>query len=191
MIDPALPVLAGWENFYVIIGSSAAALIGLQFVVIALIKDTRTRTTSGTISAFGTPTVVHLGGALVVSAFMSAPWTAWSELSFALGICGLVGLGYGTVVIIQARNQSGYTPVFEDWLWHSILPCLAYAAFTASALFFHASPRGSSFAVAAASLGLLLIAIHNAWDTVTYIVLQSVDDRGTPPGDSPGDSPAR
>jgi hypothetical protein len=186
MLDPALPVLAGWENFYVIIGSSAAALIGLQFVVIALIKDTRTRTTSGTISAFGTPTVVHLGGALVVSALMSAPWTAWSELSFALGICGLVGLGYGAVVIIQARNQSGYTPVFEDWLWHSILPWLAYAAFTVSALFFHTSPRGSSFAVAAASLGLLLIAIHNAWDTVTYIVLQSVDGRGTPPGDSRG-----
>ncbi len=187
MIDSALPVLAGWENFYVIIGSSAAALIGLQFVVIALIKDTRTRTNSGTISAFGTPTVVHLGGALLVSALMSAPWTAWSELAFALGICGLVGLGYGAIVIIQARRQSGYTPVFEDWLWHSILPCLAYAAITAAALCFHPSPRGSSFAIAAAALGLLLIAIHNAWDTVTYIVLQSLDGRGEPPDDSPAE----
>jgi hypothetical protein len=28
---------AGWENFYVIVGSSAGALIGLQFVVITLI----------------------------------------------------------------------------------------------------------------------------------------------------------
>ena len=32
-------VLAGWENFYVIVGSSAGALIGLQFVVITLIAD--------------------------------------------------------------------------------------------------------------------------------------------------------
>ena len=31
--------LAGWENFYVIVGSSAGALIGLQFVVITLIAD--------------------------------------------------------------------------------------------------------------------------------------------------------
>jgi hypothetical protein len=31
--------LAGWENFYVIVGSSAGALIGLQFVAIALIAD--------------------------------------------------------------------------------------------------------------------------------------------------------
>src|SRR5437660_10871736 len=67
MVDPNPPILSGWENFYVIVGSSAAALIGLQFVVIALIKDLRTRTSSGTISAFGTPTVVHLGGALIVS----------------------------------------------------------------------------------------------------------------------------
>jgi hypothetical protein len=28
-----MPVLAAWENFYVIVGSSAGALIGLQFVV--------------------------------------------------------------------------------------------------------------------------------------------------------------
>jgi hypothetical protein len=31
--------LAGWQNFYVIVGSSAGALIGLQFVVITLIAD--------------------------------------------------------------------------------------------------------------------------------------------------------
>src|SRR5437764_8198909 len=73
MIEAAHPALSGWENFYVIVGSSAAALIGLQFVVIALIKDTRLRTTTGSISAFGTPTIVHLGSALVISALMSTP----------------------------------------------------------------------------------------------------------------------
>jgi hypothetical protein len=44
-----------WESFYVIIGSSAAALTGLQFVVIALIAEARTRSTSREIAAFGTP----------------------------------------------------------------------------------------------------------------------------------------
>ena len=34
-------LLAGWANFYVIVGSSAGALTGLTFVVIALIRDTR------------------------------------------------------------------------------------------------------------------------------------------------------
>jgi hypothetical protein len=34
-----MTALAGWENFYVVGGSSAGALIGLQFVVMALIAD--------------------------------------------------------------------------------------------------------------------------------------------------------
>jgi len=31
--------LAGWDSFYVIVGSAAGALIGLQFVVVTLIAD--------------------------------------------------------------------------------------------------------------------------------------------------------
>ena len=34
-----MTALSGWENFYVIVGSSAGALIGLQFVVITRIAD--------------------------------------------------------------------------------------------------------------------------------------------------------
>ena len=33
-----LPLLA-WQNFYVIVGSSGGALIGIQFVVMALIAS--------------------------------------------------------------------------------------------------------------------------------------------------------
>jgi hypothetical protein len=57
-----MTALAGWENFYVIVGSSAGALIGLQFVVITLIavfpivKDVERAS-----SAFATPTIVHFG----------------------------------------------------------------------------------------------------------------------------------
>ena len=32
--------LTGWENFYVILGSAAAGLMGLTFVVIVLIAET-------------------------------------------------------------------------------------------------------------------------------------------------------
>ncbi len=54
--------LAKWQSFYVIVGSSGAALIGVQFVMVALIANMRMRTTAESISAFGTPTVVHFGG---------------------------------------------------------------------------------------------------------------------------------
>jgi hypothetical protein len=36
-----MPELAAWDSFYVIVGSAAGALIGLQFVVMTLIVDRR------------------------------------------------------------------------------------------------------------------------------------------------------
>ena len=72
--SPLIP----WENFYVIIGSSAAALTGLQFVVIALVADSRKKSTISEVDAFGTPTVVHFSAVLLVSAILSAPWWALS-----------------------------------------------------------------------------------------------------------------
>src|SRR5438132_13571032 len=50
--------LTDWNSFYVIVGSSAGALIGLQFVVIALIAETPdARADAQAGAAFSTPSV--------------------------------------------------------------------------------------------------------------------------------------
>ncbi len=113
MADFADPRLTAWQSFYVIVGSSGAALIGVQFVVITLIAGMRRRTTAESIGAFATPTVVHLAGAFLVSAIMSAPWPSLPPVSVALATCGLGGLVYGVVVIRRARRQTGYKPVWS------------------------------------------------------------------------------
>jgi hypothetical protein len=173
MLEFTNPQLSAWESFYVIVGSSGAALIGLQFVVITLIAGMRKDATADEIRAFGTPTVVHLAGALLVAAIMSVPSPSLFPTSVALAACGLGGLAYSAMVIRRARRQAGYKPVWEDWLWHAILPCKAYALLTLAALFLRAITELALFVVGGAALGLLLIAIHNAWDTVTYIVVTS------------------
>jgi hypothetical protein len=177
MTEPAT-ALSSWESFYVIVGSSGGALIGLQFVVITLLADRRDRTEPGSLSAFGTPTVVHFAGALFVSAIMSVPWPSLGQLSAVLGIYGIGGLGYGAIVLRRARRQTGYEPVLEDWLWYTALPFISYAAITTGAVLLRTSPQSALFVVGGAALALLLIGIHNAWDTVTYIVISSAD-RGT------------
>lgn len=163
--------LAPWGNFYVIVGSSGAALIGIQFVVIALIADMRKRTTADSISAFATPTVVHLGGALVVSALMTAPWHSLVPATIAVATCGVGGLAYATSVIHRARRQTTYTPVWEDWIWYTVLPCGAYATLVVAAGRLRATTPTVVFVIGAAALGLLLIGIHNAWDAVTHVVV--------------------
>ena len=169
--------LSSWESFYVIIGSAAGALIGIQFVVITLIATLRKHATAGAISAFGTPTVFHLGGALLLSAVMSAPWPSLLSTSIAVVVCGLAGFGYGMMVIFRARHQTEYKPVWADWLWHTIFPCKAYAALALAALFLRTFTAPAMFVIAAVALGLLFIGIHNAWDTMTYMVTSGSDEK--------------
>src|SRR5437016_11493373 len=89
--------LAAWESFYVIVGSSGAALTGLQFVVIAIIADSRRRSSLTEVSAFGTPNVVHFCAVLLLSAIVSAPWPGLGGVAFTLGGCGIAGVAYGIV----------------------------------------------------------------------------------------------
>lgn len=173
MTDTAAHLASAWESFFVLIGSSGTALIGIQFVVIALVADLRPRASYETIDAFGTPTIVHFAGALLISAIMCVPWPSTSYTATAVGVYGLGGLAYGLGVIRRARHQHDYEPVWEDWLWHAILPCAAYAALALAGLLLMSRPAGATFIVAGSAVSLLLIAIHNAWDTVTHMVVTS------------------
>ena len=49
-----------------IIGSAAAALVGIQFIVITLVAELSRRTSADSIGAFGTPNVAHFCSALVI-----------------------------------------------------------------------------------------------------------------------------
>lgn len=169
--------LAAWESFYVIVGSSGAALTGLQFVVIALIAESDRRSSHREIQAFGTPTIVHFCAVLLISAILSAPWRALTSVSLALGACGVAGLVYSLIVVRRAKRQTGYRPVFEDWLWFSILPLIVYSVLIISAVVFSASPSRVLFIVSGTVLLLLFVGIHNAWDSVTYITVEYMQSK--------------
>jgi hypothetical protein len=167
----ASPLLA-WENFYVIVGSSAAALTGLQFVVIVLVAEVRGVGNVPTTRAFGTPTVVHFCAVLLISAVLSAPWPTLSSVSLVLGVSGVAGTVYAGIVTRRALRQKDYVPVLEDWIWHSALPLAGYAALFLAAIMLGRNPARSLFAIGGTALLLLFIGIHNAWDSVVYIALR-------------------
>lgn len=180
------PSLAGWEAFYVIVGSSAGALTGLQFVVMTLIAESMSsRDRGGAISAFGTPNVVHFCAALLVAAILSAPWSALRPAGIAVAACGAAGVVYSVIIRKRARQQGDYHPVFEDWLWHVVLPGLAYAALLVAGAACGRNFADALFVVGGAVLLLVFVGIHNAWDTVTYV---TVVERGS--GGSGGEAGA-
>ncbi len=169
-----MKTLAAWQNFYVIMGSSAGALIGLQFVVLSLIANRpAARVDPETGSAFATPTIIHFSTVLTLAAILAAPWPYIAAPACVLAALGFIGVSYTTMVARQMRRQTTYRPEFEDWLFHVVLPIVAYGTIFVSALFTLSEIQWALFGVAAAVLLLLLIGIHNAWDTVTYHVFHN------------------
>jgi hypothetical protein len=176
--------LSSWESFYVIVGSSGAALTGLQFVVVTLVADSAMNTGTRELDAFATPTVVHFSVVLFIAAALSAPWPSMFGPDLLLAGCGLYGIGYVANIVRRARLQTGYQPVAEDWIWHMILPGIAYASLIVSAAILSRYLVLALFMAAGVSVLLLFIGIHNAWDTVTYVATMRK------PGDqTPTDSP--
>jgi hypothetical protein len=165
-----MTALSGWENFYVVVGSAAGALIGLQFVVMTLVAQRPPIRATEAVDAFGTPTIVHFAAVLFLSAVVSVPWHEIGSASAVWGLAGFSGIVYEVVVSRRMRLQTTYQPVIEDWLFHFLLPLAAYAMLAGSAFVaqFHARP--ALFILGAATLLLLFVGIHNAWDAVTYHV---------------------
>ena len=162
--------LAEWESFYVIVGSSAGALIGLQFVVMTLIAEMPPLRVGEAGAAFATPTIVHFGAVLLLSALLSAPWQAITIVAALWGLVGLSGAAYAVIVARRMRIQTVYKPEFEDWLFHVLLPIVGYAVLVLSALVAISHKREGLFGAGAGAVMLLFIGIHNAWDSVAYLV---------------------
>ncbi|HEY1722094.1 MAG TPA: hypothetical protein VGG27_12675 [Magnetospirillaceae bacterium] len=173
-----MPELNAWDSFYVIVGSAAGALIGLQFVVITLTAQRPPAAAVEGSAAYATPTVIHFSTVLLLSALLRAPWSSITAVAVICGVLGLGGLIYAAIVVRRIRKLNAfYSAVLEDWAFHVALPFLAYGVLVVSAFVAQAHAHEALFGVGASVLLLLFIGIHNAWDTVVYQVALSVRDR--------------
>jgi hypothetical protein len=161
-------LLAGWDNFLVIAGSSAAALTGLTFIVITLAAQANRVNPNG-LKIFITPTIVHFTVVLGFSAFLSMPHHTTLSLCLSLAIAGVLGLIYVATIAAGIRGMaSAYVPVHEDWLWNVFFPAIAYGTWLAAAVLIWRAPHAVLYAVAAVLVLLMLIGIHNAWDIAVW-----------------------
>ncbi len=92
-------------------------------------------------------------------------------------MCALAGIAYTAIAVRRACRQTHYRPIFEDWIWYSVLPGSMYATLMLGAISLQGIPQIAPFLVAGAALGLLFIGIRNAWDTVTYVVVSGDSKR--------------
>lgn len=170
--------LSEWETFYVITGSSAAALTGIMFVVIALVADRVKQRPSGGMSAFSTPTVGHFAIVLLLASVMTIPRHSLLTLGLCIGGCALAGLTSTGIAGMHMGRVKGYRPATEDWLWHVIIPFASYAVLLVCPFLLGGAQELALVMTAGVVLALIFIGIHNAWDVAVFIVTQHVPEVG-------------
>ena len=173
MQEATIPLLTKWGTFYSIVGTAAATLTGLMFIVITLTASLRSRGAGNdTLGAFSTPNVVHFCIALLIAALFSAPWSGLAVPSLLLGLVGLGGMIYAIIILRRFTRTRNYKPVLEDWAWHVVIPLCCYTALFISAFVLLSNPVVSMFLVGAVTVLFLFVGIHNSWDTITYITIE-------------------
>lgn len=173
MGDTASSLLTAWSSFYIMTGSSAAALTGLMFVVISLVASRgRMEDARDGIAAFSTPTVMHFASTLLISAVLIAPWRSLVHAGAVTALIGLYGVAHILRVVHRTRRLTAYTADLEDWLWYAVLPFVGYEAVSAGAIALVATPAQALFVLAGGVVLLIFIGIRKAWDVVTYIAIE-------------------
>jgi hypothetical protein len=164
-------MLEGWDNFYVIVGGAAAGLTGLTFVVIALAADAHMARLSG-LRVFVSPTVIHFASVLWVSALVSVPGHTPLSLGLCMLVSGAIGVVYGARTLWRMWRFEDYDAVAEDWTFNGIMPLLAYLAIAVAGTMIWAHVTVAVYLIGAATLVLLFVGIHNAWDLAVWIIAE-------------------
>ena len=162
----------GWHEFYLLIGSAAAVLIGLIFVVISLMQDrSRSSVLSGAKLYMG-PIVLGVSFVLVLSAAALMPAVTTQRFAGITAVIALWGLCRGlmsVIGIVRLKDEVHWTDVW----FYGVLPSALYLALGTVALAFWSGWTWAQIGVAAVITLELLLAIRNEWDLITWIAPRS------------------
>jgi len=101
----SIDALQGWHEFYELIGSAAAALLGAMFVVASIGSGFLTQDRAGEVRLFLTPTVVQLSTVLFGCVLALVPSLGWKSLSVMFGLGGLLA-GIGGFFYLRRRPKA-------------------------------------------------------------------------------------
>jgi hypothetical protein len=171
-----------WENFYLMIGSAAGALIGLMFIVITLTAGRERDQTERGKHLYTSPIVWHLAIVMLLSGGAAAPTMTPRLFGGVSGGLALLGIGWSvrSAVGIWREQLSGPKDSLFDMWWYGIIPGVVYVGLVAAAGMMLAGSAWAESAVAADLMALLLVSIHAEWDLVTFLA----PDAGTPRDDN-------
>lgn len=166
-------LIHNWHDFYLLVGTASATLVGLMFVSASIGAHVFKEENRAAVQAFISPTVVHFSATLFACILGAMPAERWQTLAGLLALSGLAGIGYSARVLIELLVRRVFPVDMADRIFYALLPLIGHVLVVLSAvLLFDQSIWGLN--VLAAALVILLFAgIRNAWDMTIWIVIRT------------------
>jgi hypothetical protein len=174
-------LLHDWHDFYLLVGTASATLVGLMFVAASIGSSIFNEEHRAPMTAFITPTVTHFAAALFTCLLVTIPTQNWRTLGGLIGAGGLAGSIYCGRLVMQMIIRRRFNVDLSDRLFYALLPLLGYLLALISAVLLLMQSAASANLIAAAVLTLLFTAIRNAWDMMVWIVIKTPSGRAPPP----------
>lgn len=160
----------GWSDYFFMIGSSAAALIGLMFVVVTLTAGHNSDQVERGKHLYTSPIVWHLAAVLVLSGAAIAPAMSPNLFGSVSGALALLGIAIGVRSAVGITRRPGAPDAAGfDMFWYGVAPALVYVGLAIGAIAVLRHQSWAASLVAADVMALLLVSIHAEWDLVTYL----------------------
>jgi hypothetical protein len=179
--DSTAPLLEHWKEFYLLIGTAAAALVALLFVAASIGTGFLTRHPGGPTRTYMSPIAFHFTSALFVSAAALVPSHTRLTLGLLVGLNAVAGIVYAAFVLRRLFIDN--IADLADKFCYGVIPLCAYLAGLGAAwLIFAGSVHAPEFLAGTVVL-LLVVNIRNAWDlmlTLSRRRVEAEEDRGSP-----------
>ena len=162
----------GWSDYFVLIGTASGGLIGLLFVVITLTSGLDRDRSLRASGIYMTPNVVHFAVTLVASAMVLAVRVSTHVDALILAGAALAGLANAVRTSLGIRafaRETSASPHWSDLPAYGFAPGLIYVLLVGVAWGIWRGATFAPFALASLLMILMLLAIRNAWDLITWI----------------------
>jgi hypothetical protein len=170
-----------WHDFYVLVATASATLVGLMFVAMSIGTTIFNEEHRAALETFLTPTVVHFAAVLLAGLVIVIPAHTWVGLAAVLTAGGLAGTVYCASLLVQVVVRHSFNVERIDRMFYLLIPLIGYLlVLTSAGLVFMASPVGAEV-MAVAIFVLLIAGLRNAWDMMVWIVLRTPSDGAPPP----------
>jgi hypothetical protein len=180
MHSPLGELLHSWHDFYILLGTASATLVGLMFVAASIGAQIFTESNRPGTGAFISPTVVHFTSTLFLCVVGTVPAHSWFTLAALVGLIGLIGAGYSANILVQLFVRRRFTVDVVDRLFYALIPLAGYLGVIAAAGALLEQEDWALIVLAAALLTLLLAGIRNAWDMMMWIMIKIPVDKPPP-----------